>query len=157
MIEILDVWGEGRIVVKKCQSVFCQDEIVTGFPNAININKFDQKISNGPNKGKDIPNLSPVNDYDYPVFDIPDNSYKYITLKGAPLTQGTANEILRVFCKEPNFGRIFFYDLDTISSNIFRGMTGDHFVVLYGRYKPSELGFPFNEITAEVVDVFFHK
>ncbi|MBC8954195.1 hypothetical protein [Xenorhabdus sp. PB62.4] len=157
MIEILDVWGEGRIVDGNCSSVFCPGTIITGFPNSVNINKYDQKISNGPNRGMDIPNLSPVDDYINPKFAIESGSCKYITLMGSPLSRGTAEEILRVFSEEQGFGNIFFYDLYYVSLQMFIGMARDNFVIHDGRYKPAELKHPFNEITASAVDVFLRE
>ncbi|MDP9520071.1 hypothetical protein [Pseudomonas putida] len=50
MLQILDVWGEGRIV----QRVNGR-HLVTGFTNAYNLNKAGQLISNGPFTGGIFP------------------------------------------------------------------------------------------------------
>ncbi len=129
-IDLLDVWGEGRID---------DNGFITGFGQAYNINKWNQKISNGPDRGKDIPNLLSVDDYDNPVFPIQDGMVNYITLMGAPLTEGTAQEMYRVLNKTQ--GVAILYAPSEEYKRIFeRHARG--FV-----YKPDEpLGAPFNEI-----------
>ncbi len=130
-IDLLDVWGEGRIN---------DNGFITGFGQAYNINKWDQKISNGPDRGKDIPNLLSVDDYDNPVFPIQDGMVNYITLMGAPLTEGTAQEMYRVLNKKQ--GVVILYALsDEYRRTFERHARG--FV-----YKPNNpLGKPFNEIS----------
>lgn len=98
-MELLDVWGEGRIV---------NGTIVSGFVEAYNLNKDTQNVSNGPNMGKAIPNKISVNDYESPQFPLGDNSVKFITLMNAPITTGVAKEMYRVLNKQN--GVVFLYD-----------------------------------------------
>lgn len=91
-MKILDTWGEGRIVDNISDTVF-----VTGFTDADKINKDDQKISNGPDAGKEIPRLIPVKDYDYPIFPLAEDLSPCEPLMGAPITVGAAQEMCRVF------------------------------------------------------------
>jgi hypothetical protein len=89
-IPLLDVWGEGRIN---------DNGLVTGFNQAYNLNKDTKKVSNGPNKDKDIPNLVPVRGYDNPKFPLRDGVVKYLTVMGAPINSATTKEICRVLKK----------------------------------------------------------
>jgi len=131
-IDLLDVWGEGRINA---------NGFITGFEQAYNINRWDQKVSNGPNRGKDIPKLLSVDNYDNPVFPIKDDMVSYITLMGAPLTEGTAQEMYRVLNKRK--GVAILYDLSDEHRRIFERHARGLFV-----YKPNNpLGRPFNEIS----------
>ncbi|MCE3116169.1 DUF2612 domain-containing protein [Enterobacter sp. ASE] len=143
---ILDVWGEGRIVT--------DEGMVTGFDEALNINMYNQKISNGPDAGKDIPNLSPVYDYDYPIFSLEDASYRFITLMGAPISTGTAMEMCRVFDSEPEKGVIYLYDPTPADLERFIAVAENNFIVYEGRYSVDELEAPFNEITMQSVEMF---
>lgn len=130
-IPLLDVWGEGRIN---------DNGFITGFRDAYNINKGSQKISNGPDRGKDIPNLLSVDDYDNPVFPIKDGMVHYITLMGAPLTEGTAQEMYRVLDKAR--GVAILYGLSDEYRRIFARHARE-FV-----YKSSiALKEPYNEIS----------
>ncbi|MNH01747.1 hypothetical protein D4100_08510 [Serratia inhibens] len=130
-IELLDVWGEGRIV---------EGDIITGFDNALNLNKYTQKISNGPNKNQPIPQQVMVFDYDYPQFPVSDGAVQFVTLMGAPMTTVTAQEIVRVL--NPNTGVVILYDLSASDIETFEKNKGKLV------YKPNEvLGIPFNEIT----------
>ncbi|PHM28312.1 hypothetical protein [Xenorhabdus budapestensis] len=167
-IEILDVWGEGRIIDCLSRKYPCkaweEDLHVTGFPNAINVNHKDQKISNGPDEKKDIPNLSPVDSYDYPKFNIPDGSCKYITLMGSPLNDETMKEMIRVFNKQPRHGGIFLYGLDIDVTSKFERLLNEigniprkYKVIHHKTDVISKLIPPFNEIkllTTHHVDVF---
>ncbi len=117
-IPILDVWGEGRIIT--------QENLITGFSNAFNLNHENQKISNGPNKGKEIPNLIPVSDYNNPTFPIKDNVVDFITLMGAPVVKKVVQEMCRVFNKDlvkNPYGLMIFYgisqeEIDIVRKNI---------------------------------------
>ncbi|ELE9727896.1 hypothetical protein RM407_001520 [Enterobacter kobei] len=146
---ILDVWGEGRIVTR--------EGMVTGFSEALNVNKYDQKISNGPNAGKDIPNLSPVYEYANPKFEIESGAFEYITLMGAPITTGTASEMCRVFTNLPNSGAIYLYDPDPTSFLNFRNEAVNHNVIYAGRLSVVSLEPPFNEITLQAVECFVRE
>lgn len=146
---ILDVWGEGRIVT--------QDGMVTGFNEALNVNRYDQKISNGPNAGKDIPNLSPVYDYVKPHFEINSGSFEYITVMGAPITPVTASEMCRVFTNLPYTGGIYLYDPDPSSLKDFREEAVNHNVIYAGRLPVDSLEAPFNEITFQAVEWFIRE
>ena len=138
-ISILDVWGEGRIVTN--------ERIVTGFNGAANINYWKQKISNGPDKGKDIPNLFPVYEYDNPVFPVNDDSVSYITLMGAPITVGTVKEMIRVLRK--GSGVIMLYDPSTTDRNTFEQNMGNLI------YKPNDLlNSPFDQPTIRPVYIY---
>ena len=129
-IHLLDVWGEGRIIA---------DGMTTGFPQAYNLNKDSQKISNGPNTGQSIPNLVGVNDYENPVFPLADGSVEHITLMGAPITNGTAREMYRVLDK--GRGLVILYDPDATSKYNFESNKGDLVA------KSDSLNSPFNEIS----------
>lgn len=98
-IDILDVWGEGRID---------DDGQISGFTNAININKEGKTVSNGPNRGQAIPKLLPIKNYDSPIFPVANDSVRYITLMGAPITVDTAKEMVRVLDK--NNGVVILYN-----------------------------------------------
>jgi hypothetical protein len=143
---ILDVWGEGRIKT--------DDGMVTGFDEALNINMYDQKISNGPDAGKDIPNLSPVYSYEDPIFSLEDGSYQFITLMGAPISTGTAMEMCRVFDSEPENGVIYLYDPAQDDFDRFIAVAENNSIVYEGRYSVGELEAPFNEITMQSVEMF---
>lgn len=137
---LLDVWGEGRIYT----------EIVTGFTESLNLNHIDQKISNGSHKGQPIPNLFPVYNYDNPQF--PDEMFEYITLMGAPITQGTAEGMCKVLTN-PN-GKIYLYDPDVSSRRIFEGVAANFNIVFKQVVPLTSLRAPFNEITLRDIYVF---
>ncbi len=113
-VPLLDVWGEGRIIT---------DGITTGFEGCQNLNKFDQTISNGVNRGQSIPNLVPVSEWDNPTFPIADGVVNRITVMGAPITNKTAQEMYRVLNK--NDGVVILYDLDSQSIENFEKNKGD--------------------------------
>ncbi|GGU84824.1 hypothetical protein GCM10009504_46430 [Pseudomonas laurentiana] len=148
-MKILDIWGEGRIVDNISDTVF-----VTGFTDADNINKDDQKISNGPNAGKEIPRLIPVKDYDYPIFPLAEDLYPCETLMGAPITVGAAQEMCRVL-SEPD-GKVYLYDPAEPFRKAFETTAHAHGLSLEGRYSPQELPSPLNEITMHAVYVYVH-
>jgi GH18 family chitinase len=136
-IDLLDVWGEGRIDDRG---------LITGFVKAYNLNKSTQKISNGPDKGKNIPHLVPVYDYDYPVFPIRDGMVRYITLMGAPITEQTAQEMYRVLNKDR--GWVMLYDPDETHRKTFEKHKGN----LVDRDKPPL--DEFTEITISPVYIY---
>lgn len=130
-IELLDVWGEGRIV---------DGTTITGFDNALNLNKDTQKISNGPHRDQPIPQQVMVFDYNYPQFPVSDGAVKFVTLMGAPMTAVTAQEIVRVL--NPDTGVVILYDLSPKDITVFETNMGKLV------YKPTEgLKSPFNQIT----------
>ena len=94
-IGILDVWGEGYVAMPDGQ--------VTGFDTAYNVNNISSAtgsihgtITNGPNKGQDIPNIVPVDSYNYPSFPLLNECVYACTLKGAPIVQKVVDEMYRV-------------------------------------------------------------
>jgi hypothetical protein len=116
IIPVLDVWGEGRIDYSVGEW-----KQISGFSDAYNLNLKtglrEQEISDGPNKGSVIPGLVPVADYENPAFPLPDNSVLVMTLMNAPISRGTAREMVRVL-KKPE-GRIILYDPDPASLRNF--------------------------------------
>ncbi|MHC2147386.1 hypothetical protein [Pseudomonas sp. 210_17 TE3656] len=139
MFQILDVWGEGRIVDHSAGSA-----LITGFVNAYNLNKNGQKISNGPFTGEAIPHLLVVYDYTAPTFPVDDRSVPHVTLMGAPITPGVAREMCRVVSLP---GKIYLYDPNETDRRMFEAIAFDHGFHLEGRFDPAELAPPFNEIT----------
>jgi hypothetical protein len=139
---LLDVWGEGRIVTS--------ENMVTGFKEAVNLNHVNQRISNGPDTGRPIPNLVPVDNYDYPKF--PDETYENITLMGAPITIGTAEEMCRVL-QRPR-GKIYLYDPFVSFRRTFEAIAFSRGMKLDGQYNVSDLSPPFNEVTLTTAYVY---
>ena len=146
-MKILDIWGEGRIIDKISDTVF-----ITGFTDADNINKDGQKISNGPDTGKEIPRLIPVNDYDYPIFPLAEDQYPCETLMGAPITVGAAQEMCRVLSAPA--GKVYLYDPAEPFRKAFETTARGHGLFLEGRYSPETLPSPLNEITMHAVYVY---
>lgn len=105
-VELIDFWGEGYIEDKSIN-------VTTGFKNAYNINHQYQLVSNGPNKDRKIPNRIPVASYKgYNLKPyINDSSARYVTLMGAPLTEETYREIMRILRK--NDGVYIFFSSDS--------------------------------------------
>jgi hypothetical protein len=137
-IELLDVWGEGRIV---------DGQTISGFVEAYNLNKDTQNISNGPNSGKAIPNKLPVSEYNNPKFPLGDGSVKFITLMGAPITAGVAQEMYRVLNKQS--GVVFLYDPNSNDQKTFEANKGKLI------YKPSDpLPAPFDQPTFRPVLIY---
>nr|WP_314482334.1 hypothetical protein [uncultured Pseudomonas sp.] len=139
MLQILDVWGEGRIVQRIDGS-----NLVTGFYNAYNLNKAGQRISNGPSTGGHIPNLIVVYEYDAPQFPIDDHSVPHVTLMGAPITPAVAEEMCRVLA---GLGKIYLYDPNETDRRLFEAVAYAHGLQPLGRFDPAMLEPPFNEIT----------
>ncbi|TDF86719.1 hypothetical protein [Pseudomonas sp. H9] len=146
MQQILDVWGEGRIV-----DATNNPAVTTGFTHAYNLNKVGQHISNGPHTGQPIPHLLPVTEYENPVFPVDDRSVPHITLMGAPITTGTAKEMCRVLTLP---GTIYLYDPNEFDRRTFEAVSSEQGITLRGRFKPSELEPPFNEISLQAVYVY---
>ncbi|WP_208617802.1 beta/gamma crystallin domain-containing protein, partial [Vibrio thalassae] len=144
-VPILDVWGEGRIVTQG---------MVTGFDESYvyNLNKFDQLVSNGINKGQPIPNLQKVEEYDNPIFPLDDNSITFMTLMGAPITIGTASEMFRTIDKCN--GYVILYNPGPNELNNFKQIfvkDNDPWKDVTDRVT---LGFPFNEISISPAIIF---
>ncbi|GAA4509200.1 hypothetical protein GCM10023191_070070 [Actinoallomurus oryzae] len=149
VIPHLDVWGEGRIILEK-------ENLVTGFEEVYNLNlknrEREQKVSNGPNRGKPIPNLVPVEDYENPVFPLSDGSVLVVTLMGAPISKGTAREILRVLNKSE--GKVIFYGLDPMNIKNFEDVVAESGEGLT-RLEDEVLRPPFDEIS-DLGDVYIY-
>ncbi|AVD92114.1 MULTISPECIES: hypothetical protein [Pseudomonas] len=139
MLQILDVWGEGRIVQR-----MNGEDLITGFNDAYNLNKAGQLISNGPFAGGHIPNLIVVYEYDAPDFPLDDHAVPHVTLMGAPITHRVAEEMCRVVARP---GKIYLYDPNETDRRMFEAVAIDHGMQLLGRFHPAELDPPFNEIT----------
>lgn len=139
MHQILDVWGEGRIVDHSTRP-----PVITGFIDTYNLNKVGQRISNGPQMGQFIPNLLPVTEYENPKFPVDDRSVAHVTLMGAPITTGTAREMCRVLALP---GTIYLYDPNDFDRRTFEAVAQEFGVNLLGRFHPSELEPPFSEIS----------
>ncbi|KHL74983.1 hypothetical protein PpSQ1_07570 [Pseudomonas putida] len=139
MLQILDVWGEGRIV----QRVDGGD-LITGFLNAYNLNKAGQLISNGRFAGGHIPHLVLVYEYDAPDFPLDDHSVPHVTLMGAPITHRVAEEMCRVVARP---GKVYLYDPNETDRKMFEAVAFAQGLQPLGRFEPAELAPPFNEIT----------
>jgi len=136
-IKLLDVWGEGRIVV---------DQTVTGFCNSLNLNLEAQRISNGEDEGEPIPQQVPVFNFDFPYFPIPDHSVEFVTVMGAPIVAATAKEIVRVL--DPVKGAVILYNIDPNSLAIWKQNKGNLI------FKREPLDAPFDEISFPNVEVY---
>ncbi len=103
-IHLIDFYGEGRIVD-------VDNDLVTGFKDAYNINLQYQLVSNGPDQGRRIPNRIPVVDYNNDLqlsrFVVSDR-VSNITLMNAPIQQNTAQEMARMIRKD-GAGKIIIY------------------------------------------------
>lgn len=133
--------GEGRLNV---------GVLITGFWQALNLNKFDKWISNGTQIYAKIPNLLPVADYYKHEFDIDDKMVTYITLMGSPIEEVTAHEMCRVL--KPD-GIVILWVPD-VSPNIFEKVAKDYGIISVNtdHYK---LNAPFNEITIKFTPKVF--
>ena len=139
MYKLVDVWGEGEIF---------DGTFRTGFRDAWNINKAGQLISNGPDAGREIPQLLKVYDYDNPQFPIADDDVMVLTLMGAPISEGTAIEMARVI-NWPR-GRVILYDPDSDGVANFE----KHNSMTLEVVDPSELSWPYNEISVSPAYVY---
>jgi hypothetical protein len=138
-ISLLDVWGEGRIVMP--------DGFTTGFVQARNLNKIGQMVSNGASRFAEIPNLVPVTDYDNPVFPIADGTVDYVTLMGAPIVPGVATEMYRVLNKTN--GVVLLYNPSDPDRRNFEANMGRLV------YKPDDpLNPPFDQPTPRPVYIY---
>ncbi|GJQ64514.1 MAG: hypothetical protein SCALA702_35670 [Melioribacteraceae bacterium] len=136
-VDLLDVWGEGRIVA---------GDIVTGFTSAYNFNNVFQAVSNGPNEGAPIPNLLPVNSYYEGFIPLDGGSVATLTLMGAPIYDWIANEMIRVL--KLNSGKVYLYDPSDSDRTNFEKAKPDNLIgVKYD--SPADLPSPFNEITLD--------
>ncbi|KAJ8709233.1 hypothetical protein PYW07_009059 [Mythimna separata] len=109
LVEHVDYWGEGRIV---------HQNGVSGFTNCYNVNHTYQLVSNGPDKGRKIPNRIPVVSYtncDTSGY-IKNNSVKTITIMGAPINSSCAADIARMV--HPDQGKVIAYGFQTNSADI---------------------------------------
>ncbi|NIF17071.1 hypothetical protein [Pantoea sp. Cy-639] len=139
MLQILDVWGEGRVVQHVSGT-----PLITGFVAAYNLNKAGQRISNGAFAGQTIPNLILVYEYDAPDFPIDDHSVPHVTLMGAPITLHVAEEMCRVVARP---GKIYLYDPNETDRRLFESVAFSQGLYPEGRFLPEQLEPPFNEIT----------
>lgn len=106
LIEHVDYWGEGLIITQLGNS---------GFANCYNVNHSLQLVSNGPDRGKKIPNRIPVPNYincDTSSY-IRDNSVRTITVMGSPINSSCAKDIARMVNKE--VGKVITYGFETSS------------------------------------------
>jgi hypothetical protein len=135
-MDILDVWGEGRIY---------NGNMISGFRQAYNLNKDTQKISNGPNEHRDIPNFIQVSNYDTPKFPLADGIVNFMTVMNSPITAGTAKEMYRVLNKER--GVVILYDFK--KDDKFQGPSITNFEANMGTLtlrQDIKLDKPFSEI-----------
>ncbi|SFB73044.1 hypothetical protein [Collimonas sp. OK412] len=100
-IPIVDYYGEGYIKTDGNQ--------ITGFKGAYNVNWQYQCVSNGPDRGKKIPNRIPVNAYneEKTAAYIRNNSCDAVTIMNAPITDNAAIDMTRIV---NNIGKIIAYD-----------------------------------------------
>ncbi|KAJ8711797.1 hypothetical protein PYW08_008751 [Mythimna loreyi] len=115
LIEHVDYWGEGRIV---------HEHGISGFPDCYNVNHVYQLVSNGPDRGKKIPNRIPVINYtncDTSGY-IKDNSVITVTIMGAPINNSCSADIARMI--SPDQGKVVAYGYNTSSADI-RNLTTD--------------------------------
>lgn len=91
--QILDFWGEGRVV---------EQTLITGFKDSYNVNHQFQLVSNGPDRQRKIPNRIPTKRYSdlCLVKYIADSSFTIITIMGAPIEINTIYEMVRVIKKD---------------------------------------------------------
>ena len=119
----------------------------------MNINLDSQKVSNGPNEGLAIPNLIAVYEYDNPEFPLASNSVEVMTLMGAPITEGVAQEMYRTIDK--NSGTIILYGFENEDSSLLtfeNVFLEDNCWIDAGYYV--NLGYPFNTITLSPVRIY---
>ena len=108
-VKLIDFWGEGYIRTN--------NNFVTGFRDAYNINHQYQLVSNGPNRNRKIPNRIPVKSYsgyDLKPY-INDSAAKYVTLMGAPIDNEAYLEISRILRKQDG---VFIFFSDETGENI---------------------------------------
>lgn len=138
-IDLLDVWGEGRIVTS--------DGLVTGFTEAYNLNHRDQRISNGPNTDLPIPNLIWVSSYDAVLFPLQDDCVRFVTVMGAPIVESVAREIRRVI--DESCGVVYLYNPDPLDKARFDAVFTDVYSRTYVAGEP--ISSPFDQPTPRPV------
>ncbi|XP_035453177.2 microvitellogenin-like [Spodoptera frugiperda] len=109
LIEHVDYWGEGRIVTQQGNS---------GFSDCYNVNHVFQLVSNGPDRGRKIPNRIPVVNYtncDTSAY-IKDHSVQVVTVMGAPINNSCARDIARMI--NPDVGKVVAYGFERNSAEI---------------------------------------
>lgn len=108
--QILDFWGEGRIVL---------EDLTTGFPGAYNVNHQFQLVSNGADTGKKIPNRIPTIDYQTVSVKkyVSDGTFDIITLMDAPIINTTADEIARIISGDSH-SQVVIYGFSESSADI---------------------------------------
>lgn len=109
LIEHVDYWGEGRID---------SQHGISGFSDCYNVNHTYQLVSNGPDKGRKIPNRIPVVNYtncDTSSY-ISNNSVNTVTIMGAPINSSCAKDIARMV--NPDLGKVVAYGFETVSADI---------------------------------------
>ncbi|KAH3756339.1 30K protein 18 [Pelomyxa schiedti] len=132
-IDHVDYWGEGRIY----------DGIVTGFRNAYNVNHQFQLVSNGPDKGRKIPNRVPTQDYTNVSTEpyLGDRTTRCVTVMGAPITELCAKDIARLVHPQ---GKVIAFGFERRSvdiKNLEQALKEKHFC-----YFSAPLDPPLNEI-----------
>lgn len=121
-VKIIDFWGEGRI---------SDSGLISGFPDAYNVNYQAQKISNGIYKGRDIPNRIPTRSYDDVNISrfVEKDTFQYVTSMGAPITNATAKEMYRIIRKDDDARIIFYGDNDEYTQALQKA-SQNHFVYM---------------------------
>ncbi|CAH0677959.1 unnamed protein product [Spodoptera exigua] len=115
LIEHVDYWGEGRIVTQHG---------ISGFSDCYNVNHVFQLVSNGPDRGRKIPNRIPVVNYtncDTSPY-IKDHSVEVVTVMGAPINNSCARDIARMI--NPDVGKVVTYGFENNSAEI-RNLTSE--------------------------------
>ncbi|GBP93166.1 Low molecular mass 30 kDa lipoprotein 19G1 [Eumeta japonica] len=109
LVELIDYWGEGRITA---------DEGISGYVDSYNVNHEYQTVSNGPDRGRKIPNRIPVIGYtncDTGAY-IRNDSVANVTLMGAPINTSCAADVARMVSAA--VGRVFVFGFDGNSADI---------------------------------------
>nr|AXY55009.1 microvitellogenin [Maruca vitrata] len=133
LIELVDYWGEGRIN---------STAGVSGFPDCYNVNHPSQCVSNGPDRGKKIPNRVPVRSYTHcdTTSYIKDSSVKNVTVMSAPINNSCAADIARMV--HPQLGRVVvfgFSDSSADLANLHKELKVKNLVRCDGYYLPESL------------------
>lgn len=145
--KILDFWGEGRVV---------QDNLVTGFIRAYNVNYQNQKVSNGANMGGTIPNRVPTRSYDDVNIAqlVADDTFPYVTLMGAPVTTATANEMYRVVSKAEGSRIVIYGDSQSYLDTLQVAAQNDFIYMHFSKQYVETLSAELAEITIKPVNPF---
>ncbi len=147
-IRHLDVWGEGYIADHHYSPL-----LVTGFQDSLNLNHKEQRVSNGPNAGSNVPRLVAVKSYEVAKFPVEDGSVRFMTCMGAGIKQSVAGAMLRALDKDRGYLLLFGYDKDDPNlENVRRVFVQDH------GFKEDDVtgkvGYPFNTIGLTPVRAF---